>query len=180
MLEVTWPAALNIGFAEEWDLHFDNTIHNILEPNDNSFISSMRDHCILDIDPDQRDLPSIGIPLEHRPDIHRRNTDGLAVSQQLVPAKPNDSSATTKKQKKPKKTKRGGSHFSKKVKSMFAEYFIKNPYPEKDDIEEIAEKAHVTAKQVSVWFNNKRARSSPRGKKYSYLTLGSPLTPVHR
>ena len=165
MLKVTWPAALNIGFEEEeWNLHLDNALHNILETHDGSFVPSMRDHCTLDINPYERDIPSFSIPSQPRPGFRRRTTDELAVSQQPVPAKPNDLSTPAKKQKKTKKTKPGGSHFSKKVKSMFAEYFTKNPYPEKDDIEDLAEKAHVTSKQVSVWFNNKRARSSPRGK----------------
>lgn len=60
--------------------------------------------------------------------------------------------------------KKKRSHFPETAKNILSSFYSKNPYPEKNDIANLAYRAKLTPKQIRIWFNNKRNREESSGK----------------
>jgi len=60
--------------------------------------------------------------------------------------------------------KKGKSRFSEAAKSILKSFYSNNPYPEKNDVTDLAHQVKLTPKQIRVWFSNKRNRENSPGK----------------
>jgi hypothetical protein len=61
-------------------------------------------------------------------------------------------------------TKKRSRTISDHAKSYLEEAFQLEPYPEKEEMSSIAERANVTVKQARTWFANKRNRTKPQSR----------------
>ena len=80
--------------------------------------------------------------------------------------------------------KKGRPQFSEAVKSILRSFYSKNPYPEKNDVSDLACRAKLTPKQIRDWFSNKRNRKKknreePPGKPCNPLNTKLSLIPIN-
>jgi hypothetical protein len=136
----------------------------------NPIDTSNLDESVLQHFPLNQDTLETGNSSYHMDDLH-------VVNCQAQPEHPNGASSSvveveSVQRSRPTKSvfgrrsqnKKGRSHFSEAAKRILRCFYSKNPYPEKNDVSDLANRAKLTPKQIRIWFSNKRNRNESSGK----------------
>ena len=154
--------------------HLQPRIEHVADANPND--TDNLDESALQYLPLNQDTLRTGNTLRHMDDLHIGNCQEQAehpngASSSAVGVESGQRSGPTKSVfRRRSQNKKGRSNFSEAAKNILRSFYSKNPYPEKNDVSDLAGRAKLTPKQIRVWFSNKRNREESSGKSRNPLS----------
>ena len=155
--------------------HLQPGIEHVADSNPND--TGNPDESALQYFPLNQDTLRTGNILRHTDDLHIANYQEQAehpngALSSAVEVESGQRSGPTKSifRIRRSQNKKSRSNFSEAAKSILRSFYFKNPYPEKNDVSDLARRAKLTSKQIRVWFSNKRNREESSGKSRNPLS----------